>query len=372
MNKWTQKTLDLAQQIQKIPAPTFSEKKRADWVRKYFQRHRLETILVDAAGNVYGRLPGRHAEARPIVVTAHLDTVFPEDTPLTCTQKGDRLYGPGLGDNSLGVAALLALIWRFSNKNLPCDLWLVANTAEEGVGDLKGMREVLAHIGNQPRAWLVLEGMGLGTVYHRGLHVLRYRISLHGPGGHSWGHYGRPSAIHALGELITALSSLPLPRQPRTTLNVGRIGGGTSVNTIAAEAWLELDLRSEEEATLAQLNGQVQNALTGLTQATGLQVKAEVISQRPGGEIPPSHPLVKAACQALERIGIAPQLAIGSTDANIPLAAGLPAVCIGLSRGGNAHTLEEYIEPTTLESGLEQLFWLITEVASWQEEKTAG
>jgi acetylornithine deacetylase/succinyl-diaminopimelate desuccinylase-like protein len=187
------------------------------------------------------------------------------------------------------------------------------------------------------------------------LGVQRFRITVRTPGGHSWVDYGHPSAIHELASLITRLNALILPEQPRTTLNVGLVQGGTSVNTIAAEAHLELDLRSEDVETLANLIEQVER-LIATANRTNVEVTAQVTGQRPTGEISAEHPLVRLALSCLEAQGLQAQLNIGSTDANIPLSRGLPAICIGLTTGGGAHTTREYILTQPLAQGLRQLF----------------
>jgi len=202
--------------------------------------------------------------------------------------------------------------------------------------------------------------MALGQVYHRGLGVQRYRITAKGHGGHSWVDYGTPSAIHELASLVTRIAALELPTEPRTTLNVGIISGGTSVNTVAAEASLQLDLRSEGREELARLIGQIET-LVADSNRPNMTFETEIIGQRPAGELPKNHPLVKLACKVLETQGINPTLNIGSTDANIPLSRGLPSVCIGLTKGSGAHTVKEYIHTEPLEIGLKQLFSLVTQ-----------
>lgn len=351
--------LDLACRIQQVPAPTFEERTRALLVSDLFLAERLLDVALDGTGNVYARLPGRNSSAPPLVVSAHLDTVFPLSADLGLVRGPDRIHGPGLGDNALGVAALFGLVWalRATGDSLPGDLWLVANVCEEGLGDLRGMRAVCERFGPRPLAYLVLEGMALGHIYHRGLGVLRYRITARTAGGHSWKDYGQPSAIHELAALITRLTALDLPRDPRTTLNVGRIEGGTSVNTLAAEAFLELDLRSEGAAALAGLAAQVE---TQVEQATrpGVTFTCEVIGRRPVGGLPVEHPLVALAVDCLRAQGIQAELTIGSTDANLPLSLGYPAVCLGLTTGQGAHTAQEYIDIAPLEKGMAQLLCL--------------
>ncbi len=363
------RVIDLACQIQQIPAPTFQEGERAAFLQQRFMEEGLADVGQDDVGNVYARLSGA-GEALPLVVSAHLDTVFPLETDLTLTRQDDYLQGPGIGDNSLGLAALFGLLWhlRAEGVSLPGDLWLVANVGEEGLGNLRGMHAVVDRFGRAPLAYIVLEGMGLGQVYHRGLGVRRYRITLHTEGGHSWVHHGRPSAVHELARLVTHLTRIPLPASPRTTLNVGVIQGGTTVNTIASTAWLELDLRSESPDALASLS-RTAETLAQQTARRGVRVDVEVIGNRPAGELPARHSLVQSALAALREQGVKPQLNIGSTDANAPLSRGLPAICLGLTEGGGAHSSQEYIRVEPLARGLTALTSLVRRV--WRHPPTA-
>ena len=352
----SEQVLELALAIQQIPAPTFQEEKRAAFIRERFLAEGFADVAIDEAGNVYARLPGS-GQARPLVVSAHLDTVFPIATSLQAACEPERITAPGIGDNSLGLAGLFGLAWALKQEPvspLPGDVWLAADVGEEGLGDLRGMKAVVERFGEEPIAYIVLEGMSLGRVYHRGLGVQRYRITVRTPGGHSWVDSGQPSAIHELAILVTQLNGLALPEQPRTTLNAGIIQGGTSVNTIAAEAHLELDLRSEDVKTLAESAGQVER-LVAAANRPKVEVSAQVIGQRPAGEINPDHPLVRLGLSCLVKQGLQPTLNIGSTDANIPLSRGLPAICIGLTSGGGAHTINEYILTQPLAQGLAQL-----------------
>lgn len=370
------RVIDLAIQIQQIPAPTFQEERRAEFVQACFQEQGLSDVSMEEPGNVYARLPGKgnsqwKNSSRPIIVCAHLDTVFPISTELRLKREKDQIAGPGIGDNSLGVAGLFGVVWALRSKGmeLPGDLWLIANVGEEGLGNLRGIRAVVERFEEgQPKqagwrssnvlAYLILEGMALGRIYHRGLAVERLRVTVHTPGGHSWVDYGRPSAIHVLAGLVTRLAGLSLPPQPRTTLNAGVFEGGTTVNTIAAKAHIELDLRSEGIQELAALVAQVEGLVQETSQAD-VGVTMETIGQRPAGEIPPDHPLVSLAERALEAQGIQPRLNAGSTDANLPLSLGLPAICLGLTTGCGAHTLEEAIHLSPLAQGLEQVVWFI-------------
>lgn len=350
-----ERVLDLAITIQQIPAPTFAEGRRAQFVHDEFLEEGLADVSIDSLGNVYGRLPGT-GTAPALVISAHLDTVFPESTDLRMTHSPERVTAPGIGDNSLGVAGLFGLLWALRRRgvNLDRDVWLVANVGEEGLGDLNGMRAVVDRFGEQVQAYIVLEGMALGQIYYRGLGVKRYCIRVQTQGGHSWVDYGRPSAVHELAKIITLLNDLPLVERPRTTLNVGVIVGGTTVNTIASEAHLELDLRSEDAKTLENLSSRVEE-LVAVANRSGVVVTAEVIGRRPAGEISLDHPLVQLAARCLQAQGISPRINIGSTDANIPLSRGLPAICIGLTAGSGAHTVDEYIYTPPLAQGLAQL-----------------
>ena len=359
--------LDMAMDIQQIPAPSLDELKRGEFVRAHFEAEGLTDVFVDEVGNVLARLPGE-GTAPAVVVSAHLDTVFPASTPLDIHREGDRICGPGIGDNSLGVAGLFGLLWMLKGdkagdggrlvSSLPHDLWLVANVGEEGLGNLRGMRAVVDRFGESVLAYLILEGMALGQVYHRALGVERYRIEISTQGGHSWVDYGRPSAIHELAALVTELDALAIPNEPRTSLNVGTISGGVSINTIAPLAYLELDLRSEGASELDSLSRQVKKLVKAVNRP-GVETGIQLIGERPAGEIAVEHPLVKLASQCLIHQGLQPNLAVGSTDANLPLSRGLPAVCVGLTSGYGAHTTNEYIYTQPLAQGMEQFLSLV-------------
>ena len=365
MKAFVKHLLDLTVQIQQIPAPTFAEAQRAQFVRGLFEAEDLQDVSVDKVDNVFACLPG-DGRARPLIVSAHLDTVFPIETDLTAKRRKNRIIGPGIGDNSIGVGALIGLVQllRQHNITLPGDLWLVANVCEEGLGDLRGMRAVVDRFGADVHAYLIVEGLSLGYIQHRALGVQRYRVTTKTQGGHSWSDYGRPSALHELSRLVTQLIAIPLPNNPRTTMNVGRMGGGTSINAIAAEAWLELDLRSESPQVLTELVQTVEQ-LIETANRPDVQVEAEVIGRRPAGELPVMHPLVRLAEDCLKEQGIEPRLMVGSTDANIPLSRGLPAIVLGVTNGAGAHTLSEYIYTEPVERGMQQLVQFVSRV--WSE-----
>lgn len=364
---------ELAIAIQQIPAPTGDEAARAAWIAARWQAAGLADVSTDEVANVYARIPGRSTQ-RALLLSAHTDTVFGHDVDLTVRrdETGGRIYGPGIGDNSTGVAALLMLADDLRRLPAPpVDIWLVANSREEGLGDLVGMRAAVDRLQAQLGAVLVIEGMGLGRIVHRGLGSRRYRIAVDAPGGHSWSDFGAASALHTLVLLAAELTRLRPPESPRTTFNIGRLMGGTSVNTIAQHAWLELDLRSEETAALARMVEQV-SAIVASYQAPkwqrrGVKVRAELIGDRPPGEIAADHPLVVAAQTVLEALGVrdSGDLRISSTDANVPLSRGIPAVCLGVTEGGDAHRAGEWIRPAPAAKGMAQLLLLTRWTAAW-------
>lgn len=360
MSDFLNRLFDLLVQIQQIPAPTFEEAQRAQFVFEQFKTEGLPDVSMDSVGNVYARWPGQ-GTGQPLIVSAHLDTVFPLDTDLTATREAERILGPGIGDNSLGVASLFGLLWLLRDRqiSLPGDIWLVANVCEEGLGDLRGMRAVVERFGADVLAYLVVEGLSLGYIQHRALGVQRYHITVTTEGGHSWSDYGRPSAIHALSALVTELTSMQLPLEPRTTLNVGRMGGGTSVNVIAAEAWLELDLRSESPGALAVLVRDVERLMKTASRP-GVRFDAELIGQRPAGALEISHPLISLADDCLREQGFQSLLTVGSTDANIPLSQHIPALVLGVTTGAGAHTTGEFIYTELVMRGMEQLVQFVS------------
>jgi tripeptide aminopeptidase len=363
-----ERVLNQAVQIQQIPATTFHEDRRARFILNNFLDLGAKDAHMDDRGNVYLQIKGQ-AKRSPLVISAHLDTVFPPATDLTLRRTPEKIYGAGIGDNSLGLAGLCGVYWVFDQNDgnlskkpgLEGDIWLVANVGEEGLGNLNGMKAVVDRFGSKPLAYIVLEGMALGQIYHRGLGVRRYRISVHTKGGHSWVDYGNPSAIHALADLVVKFNAISMPVEPRTTLNVGMISGGTSVNTIAAEASCEVDLRSESSQELNLLSDRFLKLVEEVNQNSkqALKVSAEVIGERPAGEIPENHPLVKLAADSYAANGITAKLNIGSTDANEPLSRGLPSICVGLTTGGGAHSTEEYIDTKPVSMGLGILVDLI-------------
>ena len=360
--------------IQQIPAPTFDEARRSAEVAERMRALGLADVRIDTVGNVYGRRPG-HTGGPRLLIAAHLDTVFPAGTDLAIRYEGARIYGPGLGDNSMGVAALLHLAYALGQADVANagDIWFVGNVGEEGLGDLRGMRAAVDTLGDRIGAAIALEGCEPGRIIHAGLGVRRYQISTTADGGHAWSDFGSPSAIHALVRLAAQLTQIDVPKEPRSSFNIGVIEGGSSVNTIAERASLLLDLRSAAPAVLDTLIRQVEKIVADARDAEpGVTFAIETVGDRPAGSIPREHALVQLAGAAYLAEGLGAIYEIASTDANIPLSRSIPAVCVGVSDGGNAHRLDEYIEPARLPSGMRALLWLAlaatSELADGREE----
>lgn len=350
-------TVDQAVAIQQIPAPTFQETERAAYVTNQFRALGLTQVSTDAFQNVYGVLPGQRRGVPGLMLTAHTDTVFDATTDLTTRRGMDGLlFGPGLGDNSIGVAALLALAQYCRDRRITPerDLWFTATTREEGLGDLGGMRAAYEHLSGLFNAVINIEGMALGHIYHAGIAVKRLHIVAHAPGGHSWLHFGRDSAVHAILTLGAQISAITPPDNPRTTFNVGMIDGGHAINAIATQASLWLDMRSVESTMLNELEHRVRGMVDAST-TRELSFTIETVGDRPSGYLSPDHALVQGALASLKQVGIAGTLETGSTDGNIPLARGVPAVTVGITHGGNAHRLDEFIETRPVAQGLRHL-----------------
>lgn len=349
-------TVEQALAIQQIPAPTFQEQRRSAWIASLFHAVGLQDVLIDELHNVFGRLPGSDVDAQGLMFSAHVDTIFQESIDLSIKHGENCIYGPGLGDNSIGVAGLLGLVRSLQKLAITPtrDLWFTATTREEGLGDLGGMRAAYARLKDDIDAVINIEGLALGHIYHAGIAVRRLHISVECAGGHSWLHFGRPSATHALIKLGALLCQMQLGQSPRTTYNIGMIEGGEAINAIATRASLWLDLRSEDSDALAALEMRVRNYVTMLSDDE-TQFTVAVVGDRPAGMLAADHVLVENALAALEQVGITGSLETGSTDGNIPLAEGCPAVTVGITRGGNAHRLDEFIETRPVAQGLRQL-----------------
>jgi len=367
LHQLAQWAIDAAVNIQQIPAPTFHEEQRAAHVHAIFQAFQLQQVEVDTQRNVYGLLPGSNPNLPGVMVSAHTDTVFAAETDLTIRQERNRIYGPGLGDNSVGVAGMVSLLKYLHDERIQpaCNIWFVATSGEEGLGDLNGMRAAYAKLQQKIGMVVNLEGLAIGHVYNAGIAVHRLQITATADGGHSWLHFGRASAVHGIVELGARITQIKPPETPRTTYNIGMIDGGQAINAIGTRASLWLDMRSESQAALEQLSTAV-NDLIRLSTHSGLRFETKVVGDRPAGMISEQHPLVEGALEALHMIGINGSLQRGSTDGNIPLAAGCPAVTIGITRGANAHRLDEYIETEPIQQGLQQLIVLVLSAAQFQ------
>lgn len=360
----TRYAIEQSTRLQQIPAPTFAEKERAQYILREFQAHHLYDVSMDDLYNVYGRLPGADSTRPAIMVSAHSDTVFPANTDLSLRQDGSLIYGPGLGDNCFGLGGLLGLLAALTQQQITPqrDIWFVVTSREEGMGDLGGMKVAYQTLKDRIGGVVNLEGLAFGHVYHAGIAVRRLHITATTSGGHSWLHFGRPSAVHAILSLGSHILNLTPSQSPRTTFNVGMIDGGQGINVIATKASMWLDLRSEAPEALSQIEQQVRTFVSDLTTAE-LQYEIEVVGDRPAGRIADHHPLVQAALSALAQVGVDGVLETGSTDANIPLAYGCPAVTVGITRGGNAHRLDEFVETEPVSIGLKQLILLVLAAA---------
>lgn len=344
-------------ELQGIPAPTFQEGDRSEYLIAEFAGLGYDEFELDAAGNLLIRVPG--GSTLPLIVSAHMDSVIEPEAGQLATRRDGRVIGPGIGDNAVALSTLVELGDLLLGSQPPGDVWLVANVAEEGLGNLLGIQHIVERFGAHVTGYVVLEGLSLGFIYHKALPVRRFRVSATSRGGHSWSRSDRESSIHTLIELGHALLNLDLPDTPRTTLNLGKIEGGTSVNSLASRAYLEIDLRSESERIANRIARKIGKIAVGYGNGE-VQISVEPIGHRPGGSLPRSHPIVRAAEAALKDAGVEDiQWSSGSTDASLPISLGLPAVCIGITRGAGAHSLDEYIEVGPIKQGLQSLLNLV-------------
>ena len=343
--------------LSEIPSPTGGEHRRAAKVAERFRALGLHDVHTDDVGNVIGARPGTTAQA-PVLVCAHLDTVFPEGTPVGVAREGHQLTGPGIVDNSRGLAGMLAVAETIDGARVRTERPVIfaATVGEEGAGDLRGVKHLFARLDATPSACIALDGAGDDRIVHRALGARRFRVAFHGCGGHSWAAFGMPNPVHAAGATAARLAAVPLPHTPRTTMSVCRIGGGISVNAIPTEAWLEVDIRCSSAEILSACAAEVELAARAavreenLRRALGappLVYTIETIGDRPCGELASDHPLVAAAVDATRAIGRSPELATASTDANVPISLGVPAIAIGAGgRGGGVHTAGEWYDNT--------------------------
>jgi tripeptide aminopeptidase len=325
-------------------------------LRREFTRLGLQNVRVDRAGNVLGDRTGTGPRPR-LVIAAHLDTVFPEETDVKVTRQGRTLRGPGIGDDCRGLAVLTAIIrtLRQASVRTSATITFVANVGEEGLGDLRGMKALFGEtLKGQIDRFVSIDGTGI-SVTTVSVGSYRYRVTFKGPGGHSFGAFGLASPINALGRAVAKIAEFQVPRDPPTTFNVGRVGGGTSVNAIANEAWMEVDMRSPQPATLAALDTRFHRAVDAAVteenarwgKAGVITVTKERVGDRPAGSIPESSPIVQAALAAGRALNLHVSLAQGSSDANLPMSLQIPAITIGGGGdGSDAHALTESFDTT--------------------------
>ena len=339
----------LASQIElsEIPAPPFREGDRGVRMAELFHEVGLAHVRCDAEGNVRAERAGpKHTQ--PLIVSAHLDTVFPTGTDVSVRREGDLLRGPGISDDARGLAALLALARALNAGAVQTahSLLFVATVGEEGAGDLRGVKHLFGPDGpgRGSAGFISLDGAGLDRIVVNGLCSRRYRVTVRGPGGHSWVDWGTPNPIHALTRLGAQLDGIVLILDPPTTLTLARIGGGKSINAIPQEAWLEIDTRSEANTNVDDLERQLRACVKqSARQYPELEFSVEIIGTRPGGATHPDQPLVQAALSATRRQRRKPILALSSTDSNIPMAWGVPAITLGCGgEAGLAHTTDEW------------------------------
>jgi acetylornithine deacetylase/succinyl-diaminopimelate desuccinylase-like protein len=346
-----------------IPAPTGAEAARAQRVAEMFGDVELSNVTVDDVGNVRGWFVGaQHAAPLHdpcVVLSAHLDTVFGPELDVAVSRRGPRLEGPGIADNARGLAALVTIGEALTKARMVTRLPVLfaATVGEEGSGDLRGVRYLFgptAHPPIHPSAFIALDGAGIERIVHRALGARRYRVTFQGPGGHSWAAFGVANPAHAVGRAIDLIASMPTHHAPRTTHAVVRIGGGTSLNSIPQTAWFDVDLRSEDPRALEKLDAEVQAAVaqalsdenrSRVPDTAPLTVDVRRVGDRPSGLTPRAHPLVQTAVAATRALGHDHQLACASTDANVPIALGVPAVALGAGgRAGDAHLPTEWYE----------------------------
>ena len=363
-----------AEQIRicEIPAPTFAEQERGEYIAARFRDLGLAEVEIDLEGNVCGLLHGQ-ADDILVAVSAHLDTVFPLDTDVRVRRYAAKLVAPGIGDNASGLAAMIAMIEAIKAAGIRPrgSILFVATVGEEGEGDLRGARFLFTqhHLAGRITHFISFDGPGCELITTQALGSRRYRITLEGPGGHSWTDFGVVNPIHALGRAIARLSELSVPFEPRTTYNVGRIVGGSSVNVIPERASIDVDIRSVEESELSRVEDFLLSSVNFAVRAEnsiraashqGLKVDVNLIGHRPSGDTSRNSRIVELAIEATKAVGFKPLINCASTDANIPISMGIPAITIGAGgKGGDAHRLSEWYDPAGRDRGYQRALLLI-------------
>lgn len=362
--------------VTRIAAPTGHEALRGEWMAQQFAAIGWSDVRTDSVGNVIARRP-RTAPSdgnSAVWCCAHLDTVFPDVEPRV-THVGERLSGPGIGDNGRGLAALLALgdALQSSGVEPRRDIVLACTVGEEGLGDLRGMRQLMHDATPRPHAVIAIDGAGDDRIVNSALGSTRWRITFTGAGGHSWADFGAANPVHAATATAAALQAVLLPREPRSTLTIARIGGGDSINSIPRDGWLDADIRSLSANVLADLERTLRETVARIErnengrrapQTAPLVSRVTLLGNRPCGSIPDDAPLVRLAQQATRAIGVTPRLATGSTDASVPIALGIPAIAIGAGgRGGGTHTPDEWYEDVHGVRGLQRALHIVIDAA---------
>jgi acetylornithine deacetylase/succinyl-diaminopimelate desuccinylase-like protein len=355
-----------------IAAPPFHEQQRGLELKRLFDGFGLSDVHIDQAGNVIGTRTG--ASPHPnVVMAAHLDTVFPEGTSVKVTREGNILKGPGIGDDCRGLAVLLGMI-RAMNKaqiKTPGTITFVADVGEEGLGDLRGMKQLFADMKGKIDDFISVDGLGTG-ITNVGVGSYRYRVTFSGPGGHSYGSFGMANPIQAMGRAIAKIDAFQVPTQPKTTFNVGRVGGGTSVNAIPFDAWMEVDMRSADIKSLEDLHSKFKAALqesvaeenARWNNKGSVSVSPELVGLRPAGNTPESSPIVQIAIAISKSLQLAVPLSEASTDSNVPMNLGIPAITIGGGGSGSgAHSLNETYDTTDSWKGTQRALLLAVALA---------
>lgn len=387
--------MDWQTKLVAIPAPPFGEAMRAAWIAERFEEAGLRAVETDAIGNVIGVVPAAHLpsdSSGPVVVlSAHLDTVFPADTPLNPSVSESngcmRLEAPGACDNGAGVAGMLALVHALiqSSVELSVPLVVLANVGEEGEGDLRGVRHFYneSRLAGRVAAHIVLDGAGADSAVSQALGSLRFQVKISGPGGHSFTDAGTPNPIAALASALAVLGETRIPEEPRTTLNLGTIAGGTSVNSIPESATASIDFRSTSAEELMRLEvalhrvvedavehaNAIAKSLPGRSRGA-LTFAIAKIGDRPASYLPPDSPMLETLRSVDRHLGLRTDLRLGSTDANIPIARGIPALSMGAGGdGGGAHTLSEWYSDKGRELGLRRALLLTLAIADWAAEQ---
>lgn len=341
--------------LNEIPAPPFKEEKRAAKYAAMLQDAGADSVWIDEVGNVIALRKGTVGE-HTVALDAHLDTVFPEGTDVTVKMKGDTLFAPGIGDDTRGLVLVLAVLKALENEQIETkdDVLFIGTVGEEGLGDLRGVKHLFSEEGPGIDYWIAVDGGNISRIVNKALGSHRYKVTFKGPGGHSWGSFGLVNPAHALGRATYHFSEgadVFTQKGPRTSYNVGRIGGGTSVNAIPFEAWMEVDMRSQSNESLQQIDQIFQDAMQKAIEEENkisrkdaeLTAEIEMIGNRPSGEVTATNPLVQLGMATAAYFGAEPSLGFGSTDSNIPISMGIPGITVGRGgEGGGAHSLGEW------------------------------